>query len=218
MKDINFILADDIELIKEQLQTLSIYNFSEDLAKRMKKLALSQLALAARLQVSHATIGKWLKKNAKPHSKERFKELGMALGMDERQINIFLSANCYPRLYMKNPLDAACRFVLSQYAGNENVVKVYKDFLSAYKYDTFALCRDPADISTSELSRDLGFVKSVGELEAWLKNNSDRFRAYDKSYIPHNELVRFTLLYIGRQTINDMYITGELPIAVKNFL
>lgn len=218
MENTAYILADDLELIKEQLQLLPAYDFSKDLAGRMKKQNLSQLALAARLGVSHATVGKWLKKSAKPHSKERFKELGIALGMDEQEVNTFLLANCYPRLYTKNPLDAACRLMLSEWAGDENAVKVYKEFLAKCNYDTFVLYSEPVDISTGALSHDLGFIKSLGQFEAWLNENNKRFRAFDKLYIPHAELIRFILLYIGEQTINDLYITGDLPVTIKNLL
>jgi len=218
MTDILRILSDDIDLIKEQLEEFSAYNFAVDLSSRMEKQGLSNSALASRANVSHVTVGKWLTKGAKPQSKERFKELGMALGMDEKELNTFLLANCYPRLYMKNPLDAACRFLLSQSAGKEFVVNVYNEFISIYNYNAFTLHSEPADMYTAELSRNIGSVTSIESLETWMREHSKYFRAYDKSYIPHNELISFILLYIGQQSINDMFITGELPLTVKNLL
>jgi len=218
MSDKNSIFSDDIELIKEQLEEFSGYNFAEDLSARMELHGLSNSALASRANVSHVTVGKWLSKGAKPHGKERFKELGMALGMNESELNSFLLANCYPRLYMKNPLDAACRFVLSQSAGEDFAVKVYNEFISIYNYNSFTLHSEPADIYTAELSRNIGDVTSIKSLEAWMREHSKYFRAYDKAYIPHNELISFILLYIGEQSVNDMYVTGELPLTVKNLL
>jgi transcriptional regulator with XRE-family HTH domain len=218
MEDIFHILVDDIELIEEQLQEFSSYNFAEDIAARMKDMGISSSSLATRANVSHVAVGKWVNKGAKPQGKERFKELGMALGMDEKQLNTFLLANCYPRLYMKNPLDAACRFVLSKAAGNENVVKIYNEFANIYNYNTFTLHKEPMDMYTAELSRNIGNINTIENLEAWMRENSKYFRAFNKSYIPHNELIRFILLYIGEQSINDLYITGELPVTVKNLL
>jgi len=213
-----YILADDLGLIKEQLQMLSGYDFADDLAMRMKKIGLSQSALAARIQVSHVTVGKWLNKNAKPHGKERFKELGMALGMNESQLNTFLCANCYPRLYAKNPLDLVCKFILGVGTGGEDTVSRYKNMLEQYGLNDYTLSSEPVSISTTVLSMDFAGVKSLASFEEWLTKNDDRFRAYDKAYIPNSELIRFILLYIGEQSINDMFIAGELPITIRNLL
>ena len=214
----NSVIADDIELIKEQLEEYSNYSFKDELIVRMDNLGLSQSALAKRIGISHTAVGKWLNRGEKPKGKERYKELGMALGMDEIQLNTFLMANFYPRLYSKNPLDAACRVVLTKTIGREFAVKVYKDFLRQYNYDTYTINREPTDIFTTELSHDLDNVSSIESLEKWIKNNSMYFRACDKSYIPHAELIRFILLYIGEQSINDMYTTGDLPVTIKNLL
>lgn len=213
-----YILADDIELIEERLREFSGYDFAKDVSSRMKALELTQSALAARIYVKHTAVGKWLNQGTRPHGKERYKELGMALGMDETQLNMFLLANGYPRLYVKNPLDIACRFVLGASAGDEHIVCIYRDFLKFYKLDGYTLSGDPADISTSVLSRDFSNVKSIGSLEAWLEENNSYFRAFDKSYIPNAELVRFVLLYIGSQNVNELFITGELPVTIKNLL
>ncbi len=212
------VLADDIDIIQHALTQFSGYDFARDVAARMQAMGLTQSALAVRAHVSHAAVGKWLGKGARPHGKERYKELGMALGMDEPQLDRFLQVNGYPRLYAKNPLDAACRFVVSTTAGNERIVSLYRDFLKLYKLDKYMMDSDPAGIDTTLLSRAFNQVRSAGGFEGWLKAHEKHFRAFDKSYIPHEELVRFVLLYIGDQSINDIYITGEIPVTIKNLL
>jgi transcriptional regulator with XRE-family HTH domain len=213
------ILADDLEVVREQLEGFAGYDFAFDLAARMEGLGLSQSALAGRALVSHAMVGKWLNKGAKPHGKERFKELGMALGMDAEQLNGFLAANCYPRLYAKNPLDIACRFLLANAAeAGANIVRIYRDFLRVYKLDGYVLREDPADAATAVLSREFAAVNSMDGLREWYSKNDKHFRAFDKAYIPHAELISFAHLYIGGQSIRDLYITGELPLAIRNLL
>jgi hypothetical protein len=81
----------------------------------------------------------------------------------KQQLNAFLLANGYPGLYPKNPLDIACRFVLSASMGNAHIVRIYRDFLKLYKLDGYVLRGDPADISTSALSEaaaDYGAVRA----------------------------------------------------------
>jgi len=218
MDNTAYILADDLNLIKEQVRILSGYDFADDLAMRMKTLKLSQSALAARIQVSHVTVGKWLNKNAKPHGKERYKELGMALAMNESQLNTFLCANCYPRLYSKNPLDLVCKFILGAGLAGEDSVILYKNMLEQYGLNDYTLSSEPVSISTTVLSMDFAGIKSLASFEEWLIKNDNRFRAFDKAYIPNSELIHFILLYIGEQSINDMFIAGELPITIRNLL
>ena len=213
-----YILADDLDLIREQLQMLSAYDFAGDLAGRMDAAGLTQSALAARIQVSHVTIGKWLNKTAKPHGKERFKELGMALMANEAQLNAFLCANGYPRLYAKNPLDLVCKFILGTGAGREDSVCRYKGMLEQYGLRDYALSSKPASISTTVLSMGFAGIKTLGSFEEWLVENVNNFRAFDKAYIPNSELISFILLYIGGQSINDMFVAGELPVSIRNLL
>jgi hypothetical protein len=68
------------------------------------------------------------------------------------------------------------------------------------------------------LSIGLNNIKSIGSFEKWLNENDRHFRAFGKVYIPNAELIRFIILYIGNQSINDMYITGQLPVTIKNLL
>jgi hypothetical protein len=184
----------------------------------MKALSLSNSELAARVFVSHVMVGKWKSKGAKPHGKERLKELGMALAMNEAELNSFLKANCYPRLYSKNPLDVACRFILSKSAGDNDIVSIYRKFLTNYNLDSYVLSDAPDTISTSDLSIALNNIKSIGGFENWMKENDRHFRAFGKVYIPNLELIRFIILYIGKKSIYGMYITGQLPVTIKNLL
>lgn len=212
------LLADDIETISQKLSGFSAYDFSKDLSLRMANTGLTQSRLALRVQVTSAMVGKWLNKGAKPHGKERFKELGMALEMNEAELNSFLLANCYPKLYMKNPLDIACRFVLTRSAGNKKAVSIYRDFLRLYQLNDYTLHGDPTGISTSALSREFGNATSVKKLEALLLENANNFRAANKSYLPHAELIRFVQLYLGDKSIWEHHVTGELPTAIMNLL
>ncbi len=216
-KDISYILTDDLELIKEHLTDFPSYDFAADISERLLNLGITANVLATRVMVSHVMVGKWLN-GSKPHGKERLKELGMALGLDESGLNDFLLANCYPRLYAKNPLDAACRFILSSHAGHEKVVELYRNFLKLYKLNTYVLTREPKDIATTFMSRDFGQINTANSFENWLLNNDDNFRAAGKGYIPNAELVSFILLYLNGQSINGMYVTADLPVTIKNLL
>ncbi len=214
---IEMILGDDIEHIKEQLSSLEAYDLARDIRERMTPLGLSKSGLAKPANVSHTMVEKWLS-GAKPRGKERMKELGMALGMNEEELNKFLCANCYPKLYAKNPKDLVCRFVLRAYAGSGEILTHYHNYLKEYGLENYALGATPGEIATTVLSKDFADVKSVTALKAWLAENDKYFRAFDKGYIPNSELVHFIMLYIGDATIHNLYITGKLPITIKNLL
>ena len=114
MTDPLYYLADDLAYIEDVLYSSASYCFSEDLQERMDSLGLSAAALARRCLVSHTIVDRWRTGKARPNGKERFKELGMALGMDAEALNGFLLKNGYPGLYLKNPLDSAARLLLLQ--------------------------------------------------------------------------------------------------------
>ena len=215
--NVDYVLADDIELIKEQLRGFQNYDFIHDLQSRMTRLSFSQSELARRAKVSHAMVGRWLK-GARPHGKERLKELGMALAMDETQLNIFLCANCYPRLYAKNPLDLVCRFIMNTCSGSEEIVNRYRNMLEQYGLSDYVPASELVAIPTAEMSMDFAGIKSLASFEAWLIENDKHFSAFDKTYIANVELVRFVLMYINGQSINEMYVAGELPVTIKNLL
>jgi len=161
----NYLLADDIELIKEQLSGFNNYDFVHDLKMRMRGLALSQSELARRAKVSHAMVGRWLN-GARPHGKERFKELGMALAMNEAQLNTFLCANGYPRLYAKNPLDLVCRFIIGMSTEGEETVSRYRNMLEQYGLTDYVLSGEPIAIPTADMSMDFSGIKSLASFEA----------------------------------------------------
>lgn len=214
----SIILADDLELIREVLSDFSRYDFAEDIRHRMEEMGLSANALAQRCFVTHTMVGKWLGQNAHPQGKERMKELGMALGMDEKALNEFLYSNCYPRLYAKSPLDNACKLVLKTFAGRSDVVKLYRDFLDMYKLKAYTPSPDRVEIPTYVMSRNFDDITSARDFEKWLAQYEKHFGAFAKTQIPNQRLIRFILLYIGQTTINDLYATGELPVTIKNLL
>lgn len=218
MKNKAKILADDMDFIKRSLENFTGYDLAGDIAARMQTLGINKSGLAARAHVSHTTVGKWLKKGVKPRGKERVKELGMALSMDHVELNQFLLQNDYPRLYSKNPLDAACRFVLSQIAGNEHIVEVYRSFIMLYELDTYSLKHEPLDIDTELLSRELANIKTLEGFAVWIKDSDKYFRAFDKAYIAPNKLINFIRPYMDEQNIHEQFTLSSLLISSKNLL
>jgi hypothetical protein len=218
MENINIVLADDLDLLKEQLEKFTGYDFATDLSARMKAIGINKNDLAKRAQVSHVAVVKWLNRVAKPRGKERFKELGMALGMNQSELNSFLLANNYPRLYAKNPLDGACRIILLKSAGKEGIVEEYRNLLLQHDLNAYALSDSPDEIHTSKLEDALEAVKSIDGLGNWLSENYIYLRSLNKNYIPHPVLIHFIMLYLGGQSINDKYVTGQMPVAVRNLL
>ncbi len=211
------ILADDIEHIKEQVSSIKAYDFARDIRERMDSLGLLNRGLADRANVSHTMVKKWLS-GAKPCGKESFKKLGMALAMNEEELNLFLCANCYPKLYAKNPKDLVCRFVLRAFAGSKEILAHYYNYLKEYGLENYDLGATPGEIRSTILSRDFADVKTAGALRVLLSQYEKYFRAIDKGYIPNSELVSFIMLYIGNDTIHNLYIAGKLPVTIKNLL
>jgi transcriptional regulator with XRE-family HTH domain len=213
----NSIIETEVEWIGKILEKFDSYDYVKDITARKKQLKLSDAKLADRVSVSRQMVGKWLE-GAKPHGKEGFKKLGMALGMDENELNVFLSSNRYPRLYVKNPMDVACRKVLEKNAGNPNIVKIYKQYLETYGLTDLEMETNPLEMETSSMSRIFKEIVSEKSMLEWLEDNKKNFRAYDKCYIPHSELVRFVDLHIGKDNIYSLFITGKLPVAIKNLV
>ncbi|GHU64444.1 hypothetical protein AGMMS49983_10170 [Clostridia bacterium] len=216
--DIAAVLSEDMELIKEQLEEISGYDFAAHIAMRQQELRLSQEKLAARCGVARPSIGKYLGSLAKPHGKESFKELGMGLGMDETELNHFLLANGYPKLYAKNPLDLACRFVMAHYSNPESIVEGYREFLRVEKLDLMRLRPATERISTGAMSGVFAGVTSAEGFAAFLTRYGKDMEAHDKFYIPSKDMVDFVRIYLGDQSIHDAYVTRELPVTIKNLL
>ena len=103
---INELLTDDIRQIREMLPEFTENGLADELERRIVARKLSSSELGRRCGVSHAIVDKWRKGSAKPNGKERMKELGMALGMGEEELNAFLYRNGYPALGSKNPTTA----------------------------------------------------------------------------------------------------------------
>ncbi len=212
------ILADDIALILDALESFASYDFASDVSGRMRALGLSASALAGQCMVTHTIVGKWCAGNARPHGKERMKELGMALGMDIGGLNAFLYANGYPGLYVKNPLDSACKLVLLMMAGKENIVPVYRSFLDEYGLNVYVPSPDRQDIATTVMSRAFDAVADFGDFDRWLSEQKKHFGASAKTQMPNARLIRLILLYIGSATVYELYAAGELPVTLKNLL
>ena len=92
-------LSEEMEFIKDSLLECDVYSFSEDVKARMITSHLSSSELGRRCEISHTIVDMWRSGTVHPNGKERMKELGMALGMDESELNVFLYRNGYPRLW-----------------------------------------------------------------------------------------------------------------------
>ena len=149
------LLMEDIEQISEAFKGLEVYSFSQELCARMNAMGLSSSALGQRAKVSHTIVDKWRQGKAKPNGKERMKELGMALGMNAAELDIFLYRNGYPRLYAKNPLDGAAKLLLINSAGRSDVVDMYQELIGRLGLANYTPPKDVLPLKTSVLSAGL---------------------------------------------------------------
>lgn len=216
--DIRAILKEDIEQFCDALSELEVYSFPLELQRRMQLLRLSSSILAERAGVSHTIVDKWRKGKARPNGKERMKELGMALGMDATELDAFLYRNGYPRLYAKNPLDSAAKLLLLNSAGRTDVVDMYRELVDRLGLTDYALPREAAPLKTSVLSEGLIKAAEQGQISGWFRVHEMNFTGDAKTHLPDMRIIRYILLYVGESTINDMAVTGELPITLKNLL
>lgn len=212
------LIADDIAFIRESIARSDIYDFSFDLKQRLDGLGVSVNAFAKRTGVTHTMVNKWLSGAAKPNGKERMKELGMALGMGEGELDEFLLANCYTKLYAKNPLDDICRLMINRFRGSEDIVIQYRAYIERHRVQERGLPKKRVSIPTANISLSMDMVDNDSAFDEWMDKYQKHFAAFDKWVIPSKDLIRFVLLYVGDSTINEMYTTGELPAAVKNLL
>ena len=212
------ILKDDLDLIREIAQDCRQYDFAADVRALMKAEGLSASSLGKLCGVSHTIVGKWINGSARPHGKERMKELGLALGMNETALNEFLYANCYPRLHTKSPLDDACLLLLRACGSGAEVVQKYHDLVEHYRLRALAPGSRRSEIKSAILSGKFRQVSSPEQFAAWLSENEKHFEAFYKTQLANNRLARFLLLYIGDATINQMYSAAELPLPIRNLL
>lgn len=196
----------------------STYHFATDLGMHMNTQKLSESELADRCHISRTAVAKWASGIALPKGKERMKELGMALGMDEGALSDFLLANKYTRLYSKNPLDAVCKRVLHDYAGTANIVHLYRAELKKYELDSIPLPQNRVSVATSFLSLSLEAIDSDEGFDRWLTQNAGYFDATDKELLPSRNLTRFILLHVGYESIHEMYRFDSLPDSVRRLL
>lgn len=211
-------LNEDIEQIREGLLAFADYDFAADIQSHMSALSLSSLALGTRCCVSHTIVDKWRQGKAKPNGKERYKELGMALGMDERSLNGFLYQNGYPKLYAKNPLDSAAKLILMNSAAREDIVALYRNLLDCLGFSDFAPLTENEPLKTWVMSRELHEAAQAGGISMWFRNHRNNFAGGAKTQLPDSRIVGFIMLYIGDTTIHEMVVSGELPVTLKSLL
>lgn len=211
-------LDDCIELFRESIAECETFSFASDLQQRMQALGLSSSSLGERAGVSHTIVDKWRKGKARPNGKERMKELGMALGMDAAELDAFLYRNGYPRLYAKNPLDSAAKLLLLNSAGRTDVVDMYRELVDRLGLMDYAPPREASPLKTSVLSAELMKVAEQGQISGWFRVHEMNFTGDAKTHLPDMRIIRYILLYVGESTINEMAVTGELPVTLKNLL
>lgn len=212
------ILEDDLTCVEEVLSASGTYSFQQDLQDRMDGQGLSSSALARRCFVSHTMVDKWRTGKARPNGKERYKELGMALGMDAEDLNAFLLKNGYPRLYVRNPLDSAARMLLRQSAGASDMVDMYRGLIRRLKLDEMKTLSDETPFTTTVMSEELQAAADRGQATGWFKKYRHQFAGSAKTDRPDLRLNRFLLLYLGDNTIHGLAVTGSLPKPLKNLL
>lgn len=212
------LISEDVEQIREGLSTFAEYDFSEDLNRRMDALGLSALSLATRCCVSHTIVDKWRQNRARPNSKERVKELGMALEMDESVLNTFLYQNGYPKLYAKNPLDSAAKLLLLSAGGREDIVFLYRELIERLGLEQYAPPRETEPLKTYILSKGLKAAAKNGQVSLWFRVNKKHFAGGVKTQLPDLRIIHFLLLFFGELRVHEMVVTGEIPAALKGLL
>ena len=212
------LLSEDVDQIREGLSSFAEYDFSKDLQQHMDEQALSALSLGARCLVSHTMIDKWRLGKARPNGKERMKELGMALCMDESQLNIFLYQNGYPMLYAKNPLDSAAKLLLLNGGGREDIVIIYRELIERLGLENFVPAREIEPLKTFVLSGQLKDAAENGQISGWFRAHEKHFAGGVKTQMPDLRIIRFLMLFIGELSIHEMVVTGEIPAMLKGLL
>lgn len=211
-------LPDDYSQVIDVLSEFTAYSFAGQISQRMDAKRLSSVELARRCGVSHTTIDKWRSGIAKPNGKERFKELGMALEYDAAELNSFLLKNGYPALYVKNPLDSAARLLLTDHAGKSDTVALYRELVKRLGLSDISICCDGAALSTRVMSADFRMAMGMSHASVWFEKNRKNFVCDDKTQFAGLQLAEYILLYLNESSINEMAVTGELPVTLKNLL
>ena len=217
-EDIRALLKQDIGQFCDSLVDCEAYSFSSAVNERMEALCLSSSALGERAQVSHTIVDRWRQGKARPNGKERMKELGMALGMDAAELDFFLYCNGYPKLYAKSPLDSAARLLLLNSAGRSDMVDMYRELIGRLGLTDYAPPSEALPLKTSVLNEELMEAARQGQISGWFRAHEKNFTGDAKKLLPDMRIIRYLLLYLGETTINEMAVTGELPVTLKNIL
>ena len=210
------LLEDDLTMIRESLDGFGSYRFSSDLIERMSAKGISANELARRCRVSHAAIGKWRSGGAKPVGKERIKEVGLALSMESSEINAMLLSLGYAGLYARNPLDNACLLAIRKEPVDP--VGYYRDIVEEFRLKEVTPSPFRKSFATPEVQKSFDHVYTESSFKNWLSKYADGFNAFAKTVIPNKELILYAMLFLGGTSINEMYVTGELPISIRNML
>ena len=208
----------DLELIRDALEDISAYRFSEDLKEQMRRRKLSSLALSRRCGTSHTTVDKWCSGASKPNSKERMKALGMALEQNEEELNNFLFRNNYPRLYIKNPLDCAAKMLLFQRGGQPDNLLLYEEILSRLRLSRFVTSSVDAKGNSGSMSVEFRQAVEKTDVSEWFEAHSQDFRGDDSTLRMDSEMKEYVRLYLGDGTVRELVQTGQLPAPLKNTL
>lgn len=217
-EDLAHVLKEDLTQIEDTLSSSNSYSFCDDLMGLMESQNLSSSALARRINVSHTIVDNWRKGKARPKGKERYKELGMALGMNTEALNRFLLMNGYPRLYVKNPLDSAARYLLDKSAGEPDIVETYHILIQRLHLNRLTTEYDEEPLESTVMSKDFKKAAEDGHVSLWFKKFRHQFVGSDKKDLPDIRLGRFLLLYLGDQNVYELAVEGDLPPALQNLL
>ncbi len=212
------LLREDAELVREALESAGSYRFSEEVRQRMAAAGLSAAALARRCGATHTAVDKWCRGTARPNGKERMKLLGMALEMDEEDLNRFLFRNGYPRLYVKNPLDCAAKRLLRSRGGRADNAVLYEEILERLKLCGFGTSAADRKGSSGAMSQELHRAVEEGEFSRWLERHRDDFRADERRVRMDGEMKQFLRLYLGEASVHELVSTGQLSAPLKSTL
>lgn len=209
------ILREDAERIQEALEEFSPYRFSAELRERMAAVDISSAALARRCCASHTAVDKWCQGIARPNGKERMKLLGMALEMDEGEVNRFLFRNGYPRLYIKNPLDCAAKMLLQRRGARADNVPLYREILARLHLDGFGTSPGGKRGDSGAMSEEFHRAVADTEESGWFEVHREDFRADERRLRMDQEMGELLRLYLGDASVHELVLTGRLSAALK---
>jgi len=213
-------IREDGLLVAESLDEYPSYVFFEDVNSRMEEKRLSSLELSRRCIVSHTMVDKWRSGRGVPKGKERLKELGMALGMNAAEINEFLFRNGYSPLHSRNPYDSAARLLLRDDAGRSDIVLIYREMIKRLGLEKISPGHPQERQLTlsAAMSLELNNLSQSRSIDLWFEKHAGDFSAGEKDIVLGKQLVELLLLYMGEASVQEMYVSGELPIVLRNLL